>query len=94
MSAKVFSYGTGFWAGAAVFSSVSSLVQDAMGREGYAQHVLNHWVSGWYSVPIATLALALVLPDLYTYVKMRPAVKTVVETVEKSEDSEKDSNES
>lgn len=94
MSTKVFSYGTGFWAGAATFSSVMSLVQDAMGREGYAQHVLNHWVSGWYSVPLATLALALTLPDLYAYVKMRRAVQTVVETVEKSGESGKDSNES
>ncbi len=69
-----------------------SLFQDALGKEGYAQHVLDHWCPEWFSVPIATLALAFILPDIYTYVKMRPAVASVVESSESKDPPNDPSN--
>jgi len=54
---------SGFIAGFLFAISSFGLYQDFLGREGYAQYVLDHWVTGWISVPIevATLIIALVL---------------------------------
>lgn len=35
------------------------LFQDFMGREGYSEWVLNHWVTPWFTVPLALLSLAI-----------------------------------
>lgn len=44
------------WGMYAAFA-VTSLTQDSFGREGYAQWVLEHWVSGWCTVPLALFVL-------------------------------------
>ena len=46
-----------FWAGVIGYASVISLIQDFIGQEAYIKMAREHWVSGWITVPIATLGL-------------------------------------
>ena len=49
-----------FWAGVLFACCTISLYQDYLGREAYAQHVLDNWVSMYYTVPMAIVMLLLV----------------------------------
>lgn len=50
-----------FHAGVVFAICIESLVQDALGREGYIAVVRAHWISGWITVPIALVGLTLAL---------------------------------
>jgi len=52
-------YISGFAAGALTTSSVLGIFQDVMGKEGYSQWVLTHWVSSSITLPLATVGLLL-----------------------------------
>lgn len=42
-------------AGAIACACAISLIQDFYGLEGYVEHLRAHWISGWYTVPIAVV---------------------------------------
>jgi hypothetical protein len=52
-----FVYWLGLWGGAIVTGGLLSLYQDYLGREGYAQHVLEHWSPASHTVPEAICTL-------------------------------------
>jgi hypothetical protein len=47
-------------AGVTTGSLVNMVVQDAMGKEGYLNHVRQHWASGWHNV-VMYVVMVLVL---------------------------------
>lgn len=48
-----------YWAGALVCGAGISLVQDALGKDGYVALIQAAWISGWITVPGALLVLVL-----------------------------------
>ena len=46
-----------FVAGFLTCSAITSLQQDILGMEGTVRMVVNHWITGWITVPLAILAL-------------------------------------
>ena len=50
-----------FFCGAMVALSMMSLYQDFLGKDGFVKHVQDHWISGWWTVPIALVLLLLAL---------------------------------
>lgn len=47
-----------FWAGFVMYPCLSSLHQDALGKDAYVRLVSDAWISGWWTVPIALVALS------------------------------------
>jgi hypothetical protein len=65
-----------FLAAILVSFSILSFVQDAMGAERYTRWILEHWVSPWITVPLATVAFV-----VGCLIQVRIAIKTNPEVV-------------
>ena len=46
-----------FWAGCLTATAFQSLYQDFKGQAGMQEVVQNHWISGWWTVPLALICL-------------------------------------
>lgn len=56
-----------FTTGAMIVMAVYSLIQDFVGAEAWAEHVRNHWVTGYITVPLAIVFLIWGLVSYHHY---------------------------
>jgi hypothetical protein len=77
--------GMNFIKGALLYMALESLVRDIMGKEAYIIYVRDAWLSGWYTVPFALIALAFIIIDtVQDQIKLNKLYKKYVTNETKS----------
>jgi hypothetical protein len=59
-------YWSGFTAGGLSLASIMLIFQDMLGKEGYSQWMSDHWISPYFSVPLAIVSLLLAVYSIIT----------------------------
>lgn len=75
-------FGKGFLVGVLIISSGLSLAQDWAGQDNFLKYAQEHWVSGWFTIPLAILSIIFALAITIQVDANSKKIKTLANKIE------------